>query len=176
MQTQTLNLVVEGCRWRFPPLDSVISDADHVDIKTAESSLSLREFVAGMMNYQPGWMSFLYRVRWLFVRLLGMKQEGIPHVPHLTPEDIPMTPGKMLAFFEVKLAEEDRYICMSATEKHLTAALAVVCEPIDAGHNRFYVLTVVHYHHWTGIIYFNVIRPFHHVVVNHMIQAGLKVN
>ncbi|KAA3658281.1 MAG: DUF2867 domain-containing protein [Chloroflexi bacterium] len=38
----------------------------------------MRLFIAGMMSYHPGWLIFLYAVRWGFVRLLGMKQEGVP--------------------------------------------------------------------------------------------------
>ena len=37
-------------------------------------------------------------------------------------------------------------------------------------------LTVVHYKHWTGPVYFNVIRPFHHLVVRQMARAGTKAN
>ena len=42
--------------------------------------------------------------------------------------------------------------------------------------NRFYIMTVVHYKHWTGPVYFNMIRPFHHLVVRRMALAGLKGN
>jgi hypothetical protein len=173
MQTRTLDLAIEGCRWRFPPLDDVIADADHIDIKTIDGERTLREFVAGMMAYQPSWVTFLYRVRAVFVRFLGMRQEGIPQAIRMTPEDVPMTGGEKVGFFEVLSAKEPEYLCIFVTEKHLTAHLAIVCEAISPTTNRFYVLTVVHYNHWTGIIYFNVIRPFHHWVVNGMVRAGI---
>ncbi|WP_218919788.1 DUF2867 domain-containing protein [Streptosporangium roseum] len=56
-----------------------------------------------------------------------------------------------------------------ATESHLTACLAVVAEP-----GRFHVVTVVKYHRWTGPVYFNAIRPFHHLVVLGMARAGVR--
>src|SRR2546425_5121666 len=37
--------------------------------------MSMREFIAAMMSYQPGWVTFLYRIRAVFVRFLGMRQE-----------------------------------------------------------------------------------------------------
>ncbi len=40
--------------------------------------------------------------------------------------------------------------------------------------NRFYVITTVFYKHWTGPVYFNYIRPFHHLVVSQMAKYGLK--
>ena len=60
----------------------------------------------------------------------------------------------------------------SATDTHLTAYLGVVAEPIPPD-NRFHVITIVHYQRWTGPVYFNVIRPFHHLVVSKMVKAGV---
>lgn len=31
-------------------------------------------------------------------------------------------------------------------------------------------ITTVYYKHWTGPVYFNLIRPFHHLVVSRMAQ------
>lgn len=172
--TQTINHnpAVQCYAAQFPMLASALSDADHVDVKNIEARATLREFVAGAMSYQPGWMTFLYRVRAVFVRFLGMKQEGVPSALKIRPEDLPMTPGKYITFFKVTAAEEDHYICMAIKDKHLTASLAVVAEPLTGGTQRFYGITIVHYHNWAGPIYFNVIRPFHHLVVRGMMRAG----
>ena len=121
-----------------------------------------------------GWIKNLYRIRWGFVRLLGMKQEGIPQSSHMRmqPSDVPMRAGEDATFFTVEMAEDGRFWIASTTESHLTAYLGVVVEPLAQG-NRFHVLTIVHYHNWTGPVYFNVIRPFHHIVVGKMAQAGV---
>ncbi|MCP5103876.1 MAG: DUF2867 domain-containing protein, partial [bacterium] len=37
-----------------------------------------------------------------------------------------------------------------------------------------HVVTIVHYKHWTGPVYFNLIRPFHHLVIRRMMKAALK--
>lgn len=172
MQTQTLAPNMQRYATQFPMLATILQDADHIDVKSIEARATLREFVAGAMSYQPGWMTFLYRVRAVFVRFLGMKQEGIPQGLTLRPEDLPMTPGKYITFFKVTAVEEDRYVCMSIKDKHLTASLAVVAEPLTGGMQRFYGITIVHYHNWAGPVYFNVIRPFHHLVVRGMMNAG----
>ena len=155
----------------IPDLTALLTDANHVDMKVVEGNCSLRQFVAGMFSYYPGWIKNLYRIRWGFVRLLGMKQEGIPQPLQMQPEDVAMTPGEKSAFFTVALAEDGRYWVAGAAESHLTAYLGVVVEPLP-DRNRFYVLTIVHYHNWTGPLYFNVIRPFHHLVVSKMANAG----
>lgn len=154
-----------------PELSPLLKSADHVDVKVVEGAVSLNEFVAGMFSYYPGWMKTLYRIRWGFVRLLGMKQTGIPQNVTMRPTDLPQTAGEKAAFFTVELAEENRYWVASAAESHLTAYIGVIAEAVGS-HQRFYVITIVHYHRWTGPVYFNVIRPFHHLVVNQMAQAG----
>ena len=153
---------------------SLLQGADHIDIKTIEGDESLREFAAKALSYQPAWVTFLYRIRWGFVRLLGMKQEGVPSAPQLKPEDILMTPGEKAVFFTVQHAKEDSYLFTDIEESHLKAGLGIVAEPLPNGRNRFYVITLVYYKHWTGKVYFNVIRPFHHLVVGMMVRAGVK--
>ncbi|NOK11629.1 DUF6463 family protein [Corallococcus exercitus] len=150
--------------------------ADHVDVKTVESEATLREFLAALLSYQPAWMTALYGVRAVFVRLLGMRQHGVPRPQHLRPEDIPMTPGGAALFFTVRHAEEDHVWVVSATDQHLDATLAVVMEPAPGGgpRRRFHVVTLVHYRNWAGPVYFNVIRPFHHLVVGGMARRAAR--
>ena len=159
---------------QIPAIAERLENANHVDVKTIDGEQNLREFIVGFVNYNPAWIKFLYRVRMVFVRFLGMKQEGIPQSTHLQPEDLSFTAGDKLAFFDVIDAQEDHYYMAGATESHLTGLLAIAVEPLANGKNRFYVTTIVHYHRWTGWVYFNVIRPFHHVVVGQMMKSGIR--
>lgn len=158
---------------QIPEVAPFLANANHIDIKTAEGGLELREFIANMFSYQPAWITFLYYVRKYFVRLLGMRQEGVPQAQQMNPLDVAMELGQKAAFFEVKAAVEDRLWIAAASESHLTAYLGVVVEPLSGSLKRFHVVTIVHYHRWTGPVYFNVIRPFHHLVVGQMVKAGL---
>lgn len=158
----------------IPPINQLLQDADHIDIKSFVGDVSLREFLAGMFSYYPGWLRFLYQIRWGFVRLLGMKQHGVPQMRTVKPEEIAMEPGQRAAFFTVKAAAENHFFLAGETESHLTAHLAVVREDPQAAESRFLVVTIVHYHRWTGPLYFNVIRPFHHLVVRQMGLAGIQ--
>jgi len=146
--------------------------ADHVDVKTVESEASLRTFLAGLLSYQPAWVTALYGVRAVFVRLLGMRQHGMPQARRVRPEDISMVPGSAASFFTVRHAEEEHVWVVSATDTHLEATLAVVVEPTGGPRRRFHVVTLVHYRKWTGPVYFNVIRPFHHLVVGGMARSA----
>lgn len=156
-----------------PFIHNLAQTADHIDVKVIEGEKSLREFLAGMISYQPRWMTFLYAIRWGFVRLLGMKQEGLPQAHKLNPSDISMQTGGDFSFFKVEAAEEDQFFVASASESHLSAYIGVVAIPLDEDRNRFEVITIVKYNNWAGPIYFNVIRPFHHIVVGQMARAGV---
>ena len=158
----------------IPEVANLMQDADHVDIKTCEGELGLREYVVNFLSYQPPWVTFLYGVRFFFVRLLGMRQEGLPTPPEILSADLPMQKGEPIAFFTVETAREDHFWIASAKDSHLIAYLGVVVEPIAENRNRFYVLTIVRYLNWAGPVYFNVIRPFHHLVVGQMTKAGLQ--
>jgi hypothetical protein len=158
---------------RVPVLEPLLAKADHIDVKTIDSAADIRTFIAGMLSYTPFWLKFLYGVRWVFVRLLGMRQEGVPLARPLQPTDISFTPGDAATFFTVTTAEPDKYWVAEAADTHLIAHVGVVVEPLSQG-NRFHVVTIVHYRHWTGPVYFNVIRPFHHIVVWQMMKAGAR--
>lgn len=156
-----------------PELAPLFEELDHLDVKTAVSPTDLRHFIATALSYQPGWMKALYAIRWGFVRLLGMKQEGLGHPMRIQPQDVSFLLGDWVTFFEVARAKEDRYWFAAAEESHLIAYLGVVQDD-RLPQRRFHVATLVRYKRWTGWVYFNVIRPFHHIVVNSMIRAAVR--
>lgn len=146
---------------------------DHYDCKSIEGDVTLREFIAGALSYYPAWIKFLYRVRGGFVRLLGMQQEMPSQTPRLQPDDVAFVPGEYATFFKVESADEDCCWIASANDAHLDAYLIVAVEPLEDDRKRFHLATVVQYNNWAGPVYFNLIRPFHHIVVRAMMQAGI---
>lgn len=148
------------------PLEEISRGADHMDVKTFATDRPLRAFVLDFTTYCPGWLRGLYALRGALARLLGL-QHTLDGPSPLAPEDVPMDPGGRLGFLTVTAAEEDRYWIAEASDRHLTGHVAVVPEATEAG-PVVHVLTVVHYRHWTGPVYFGIIRPFHHLVVRAM--------
>lgn len=159
---------------QFPEMAALLDAADAIDIKTVETPIPMREFIAGMLSYQPAWVTFLYRLRALFVRFAGIKSHFVPKPKTLRPDDVSMTPGAPAYFFRVLTAEEDRFWIARVKDSHLDADFGVVREPLGATQSRFYVITLVYYHNRIGRFYFNFIRPVHHLVVKVMINATLK--
>ncbi|MFU2207986.1 DUF2867 domain-containing protein [Solidesulfovibrio sp. C21] len=146
---------------------------DHVDIHRVRGAVGLRPFVAGLMGRRPGWLRLLYRVRAVLARLLGLQQAKQPPTD-VRAEDVPMTPGDRLSVFTVVAADADSHWVAEGADKHLRAVLAVLVTPEQDGRNRFDVVTVVEYLHWTGPVYFNLIRPFHHLVVWRLARTAAK--
>jgi len=158
----------------LPEIQPLLANANYIDVKRVTGNVDLRTFIAGFLNYQPPWLMSLYAVRAVFVRFLGMRQKNMSFGGLLTSETVPMQVGKRAAFFTVRMAEEGHYWFADNSDKHLKATLGVVVEPLANQQKRFHVVTIVHYHNWAGPVYFQVIKPFHHLVVTRMMQAGIK--
>jgi Protein of unknown function (DUF2867) len=162
---------------QYDELKPFLSGADYTDIKTFDGKTSLRNFIAGMLSYYPWWLIFLYKVREMIVEILGLAKHEAPYeIPSFKPDDIPFSPAHNASFFIVRAAKENEFwFAETPEDKHLVAYVGVVVEKLEADLNRFYVITTVKYKHWTGPVYFNIIRPFHHLVVYRMGKAGLKI-
>lgn len=161
---------------QIPQIAQVLKGANYIDVKTIEGQTSLHQFIASMLSYYPGWVVFLYRIRAILVKLLGLVKHPAPEaLPKLGPQDVSFEVGEMVTFFTVRLAEEKHYwVGETPEDKHLSAYFGVVVEPLEDHRKRFYVATIVYYKHWTGPLYFNLIRPFHHLVVGRMMRAGVQ--
>jgi len=161
---------------KFRELNIYFQDVDYTDIKIIEGKASLRGFICGMLSYYPWWMIALYRIREFLVHLLGLERHEKPDVlPLIKPDDLAFEPGENASFFIVRTAKENIYwVSETPEDKHLKAYFGVVAEKLDNGLTKFHVFTSVKYIHWTGPVYFNLIRPFHHIVVLSMMRAGIK--
>ena len=159
----------------LPDLKPFFDDADYVDIKVIEGNKRLREFIAGMLSYYPWWIVLLYHIRGIIVSLLGLVKHEKPEVlPSLTAQDISHTSGEAVTFFIVRKAAENNYwVSETPEDKHLSAYFGVENEKLSPECSRFHVFTTVRYLHWTGPVYFNLIRPFHHLVVSRMMKAAI---
>ena len=163
---------------QIPQIAQLLKGSNYIDVKTIEGQTSLRQFIASMLSYYPWWVVFLYRIRTILVKLLGLVEHPAPEtLPELGPQDVSFVVGEAVTFFTVRLAEEKHYwVGETPEDKHLSAYFAVVAEPLEGNRKRFHVATIVYYRHWTGPVYFNLIRPFHHLVVGRMIRAGVAEN
>lgn len=160
---------------KIKELNIYFQDIDYLDIKIIEGNATLREFISGMLSYYPWWLLMLLGIREILVNILGLvKHERPDELPDIKPEDLSFEPGEKASFFIVRNGKEDTYwVSETPDDKHLKAYFGVVAEHLEDGLTRFHVFTSVKYIHWTGPVYFNLIRPFHHLVVSRMMKAGI---
>jgi hypothetical protein len=161
---------------KYKELEFYFQDIDYSDIKTIEGSASLRQFISGMLSYYPWWIWLLFRIREILVNILGLVKHEKPNgLPSIKPDELSFTSGGKASFFIVRDAKEDTYwVSETLEDKHLKAYFGVVTEAVGDNLSRFHVFTSIKYRHWTGPVYFNIIRPFHHLVVSRMMRAGIN--
>lgn len=151
----------------FPAaVQTAMQHADFVSCESVATPVPMADFLAGFFQFSPAWLRGLYGVRLGFVRLLGV-QSGMPTFSSAR-RAVPMEVGARMAFFTVEHVTPGLWMAV-ASERHLQARIAVWR---DGALLR--VATVVHHRHWTGPVYFAFVRPFHHLVVRGMVQAGAR--
>lgn len=157
-------------RTDLPELDDLLPTVDVVDVKTARGPVSLREFTAGALGHSPLWVKALFGVRMLVASVLRLETTGVPDSFRLRPETVSFTPGDRASFFTVVRGEEDHYLLLKVSDNHLIAWLAIITD--NARPAEFKVVTLVQYLRPVGRFYYNLIRPFHHLVLLSMCRAG----
>ncbi|MGM0931009.1 MAG: DUF2867 domain-containing protein [Actinomycetota bacterium] len=158
----------------YPELQRYSKSADHLDTVSAKTSLSLREGISNILSWQPIWLKALFVARGGLARLMRLEHPSGRTNRAPRPAEISLRPGGRLAFFTVSASKEDTYLVLTAEDTHLIAHLIVEVEPTGTEpKNNFQITTVVHYRRWTGPLYFNIIRPFHNIIMRRMITAAL---
>jgi len=142
-------------------LDDLVPVVDEIDVKTGRGDVTLREFVAGALGHSPLWVKGLFAVRMAVAAVLRLETTGVPDSRRLRPETVSFTPGEKNAFFTVVRGEEDHYLLLK------------VSDITDDEHPAtFKVVTLVQFLRPAGRFYYNLIRPFHHVILLGMCRAG----
>jgi hypothetical protein len=157
-------------RTDLPELDDLLPTVDVVDVKTARGPVSLREFTAGALGHSPLWVKALFGVRMLVALVLRLETTGVPYSRRLRPETVSFTPGDYASFFTVVRGEEDHYLLLKVSDNHLVAWLAIITDNEQPA--TFKVVTLVKYLRPVGRFYYNLIRPFHHLVLLSMCRSG----
>lgn len=154
-----------------PELSELFADADYTEHKSTESANNLRRFMVGFLFYSPRWLTFLFRLRAIVAKILKIDDVAVDSTCQ-NEESICFAPGDTCSVFTVLHSKEDEYIALRYEANHLRADLLAVMTPLSNGLNHFEIDTIVKYKHWTGRLYFFLVRPFHHLIFSRMIHAG----
>jgi hypothetical protein len=140
-----------------PNLYEVLKNRDHFDIKSIASNKTLIQFNEQLLSYHPEWVKFLYQLREMLLNFLK-----IPYTKNFEP------------VYTTVDGFDDFFWLGVISDSHLTAHLGVLKKKNSGATATFYVFSIVHYHTRAGKFYFNLIRPFHHLVVHWMMAAAVK--
>ncbi|NDV21861.1 DUF2867 domain-containing protein [Desulfovibrio sp. JC022] len=151
----------------IPQIHKLSVDADHIYSKDFVSHRAMDDFLIRLMSYKPGWLTFLYKVRGVLAKIMGLKHDEF--MDHgLEVSDYDFNRGGQVDFFSSVDFEAETFWIGEAEDKHLIGYIGVVSEPAENSSHHYHVFTIVRYKHWTGPVYFNLIRPFSHLVVYFM--------
>ena len=118
-----------------------------------------------IFNHPPKWISMLFCVRNMLVKLVGLKTE-MPENYHTQ-----FTVGGYIGFFKIFSISDNRLV-LGTDDTHLNFR-AVILKTDELTHN-VKVITLVQYQNSFGKFYMNVIKPFHRVVVKRMVKNAFR--
>ena len=132
---------------RYLPAD--YQDSFRVEIST-EEAITPEEFLDMAFNQSPGWVNWLFKLRDVLVKPLGLDSGP-----------------RLIDSIQEKDANE---IIFGIPDKHLTFHASLWCGKWEAGRQILEITTVVKYNNWLGRCYFFVVEPFHRILM----KATLK--
>jgi hypothetical protein len=153
--------ISEKAKQLFPKVD--FADT----FSTTNHQNSIEEITNQIFNTAPKWVEFLFKIRNSIVKFFGLKT-GIPDDFN---EDFKV--GGYVKFFKIYTITANEVI-LGANDSHLNFR-AIVSNTKTASHN-IKVTTLVEYNNTKGKIYMAIVKPFHRLVVKHMVgQAFQKI-
>lgn len=132
---------------------------------TTNQKDSIEDITNQIFNTAPKWVQFLFKIRNGIVKFFGLKT-GIPDDYN---EDFKV--GGYVKFFKIYDISPNEVI-LGANDSHLNFR-AIVTDKKTPSHN-VKVTTLVEYNNKKGKIYMNLIKPFHRMVVKHMVGQAFR--
>lgn len=160
--------------WTIPAFREHMTGADHVDSHDIDGNVPFRKHLAAALNWMPGWLRFLYRVRSVLARIMRLDHADVVGNERFDADTFPMQPGQKVGPFEVVSAQEENHWMAMAEDRHLAGYICMAVEELGEDCKRYHCTTIVRYRNWLGPVYFNMIRPFHHLIVLGMLRDSVR--
>lgn len=147
-------------------IKSALKKVDFTDTFSIRNHKDNIETIAHLIfGAMPKWVSFLMKLRNVLVKSFGLKTgSSKDHNTNLKP-------GDNMGFIQT-FSVTNNEIILGADDKHLNFRVSVYnsLEP----KNNIKVTTLVEYNNLFGKIYMSIIRPFHVLIVKHMVKQAYK--
>jgi hypothetical protein len=103
------------------------------------------------------------------VKGFGLKA---PEVKDKEVLEVPIKVGAVVGLFKI-LGISENEVLAEEDDKHLNFRISIILDSIPSSTGNRYSFkfsTVVQYTHWTGKVYFFIIKPFHKIIVPVMMR------
>ncbi len=130
----------------IPILNELSQSADYVDSKAFSSNRPMNEFLERLIRYEPAWLVFLYKIRGVVAKIMGLEHDVIGH-ENFKKKDLDFDAGGKVDFFTSVDFVPDQHWIGEAKDKHLSGYIGVVAVPNDSGKTDFHTFTIVKFHH-----------------------------
>lgn len=122
------------------------------------------DLMVAFWTTMPGWVNMLFKLRNALVKPFGLETDN----GDAKQLEKALRSGKDYRMMSV-VGKTDNETAISLDDKHLKAYLSVYVEA-----REIHLSTLVRYHNRLGFFYFNLIRPFHTLVVKSTFRRIMK--
>lgn len=143
---------------------------DHMDayaIGIRGNQHSIDYLTAVVFTSFPGWARLLFNLRNLLVKPFGLATGRLPD-PGDIDKSIVFRTGERAVLFTV-VDRSDTEILMAEDDRHLYFRFSVLADDQTDGRS-IWLTTLVQFHNRLGWWYFNLIKPFHGMIVRSMLS------
>lgn len=161
-----MKLVIEEHTPLTEAFKSLLPKIDFFDIFSTTNHVDSLELISHkIFNTTPKWVAFLFRIRNSIANIIGLKHE----LPKDFNENFKV--GGYIKFFKIFDIKTDQVI-LGANDKHLNFR-AIITRTEDTNYN-IKLTTLVEYNNNLGKIYMAIVKPFHRIVVKHMVKNAYQ--
>ena len=133
---------------------------------TCRRKISPDDLMTAFWTTMPGWVNTLFKLRNALVRPFGLQTDN----GDAKQLEKAIRSGRDYRMMSV-VGKTDNETVISLDDKHLKAYLSVYAEA-----HEIHLSTLVRYHNRLGFFYFNLIHPFHTLVVKSMFRRIIKAH
>jgi hypothetical protein len=142
--------------------------ADYVDvfscIVSKKQEITSDELLVNLWTDQPKWLKLLFNLRHILVKPLGLKAENVSKKEDLEGFTNCIRSGGTYGIVSVPSKSSNETI-MQIKNKHLDCTISIHIRDNENNKQLISAITLVHFHNKLGVKYFQVIRPFHKLIV-----------
>jgi hypothetical protein len=138
---------------------------DSFNIMPKKKGVNLEQVVKAFFLTTPSWIIKLLELRHFLVRSIGLKTCSYKD----TKYKFPLIEGDSIGLFKVFEIHE-KEILLGEDDSHLDFRVSIKIEP----NQSVEVKTIVQFNSLFGKVYFNLIKPFHIIIVRSMLKKMEK--